>query len=498
MVPARVRNRVAAWLRALSDGYVFVDPADPHIKLTGPMIIRDLGETGMEFHAAGEDILSINKPYYIGIDGVSDAPRDEPLSGFDWDAPEPAVPQRTPLFETHQAMGARIIDFSGWEMPVRYAGVQDEHLAVRTAAGLFDVSHMGVFDFCGPNACGFLDLVTTNDVARLQVGESHYGYLLSPEAQVIDDVMIYRLEDERFMMVVNAANNDKDWQWLMAVDAGNVRIDLKRPWARLGCATEIRDLRAPESGRDQRVDLALQGPASRRILRALASDKETQYHLRRLRRTRVMQGKLAGFDLIIARTGYTGESRGYELFVHPDQAPALWEALMTAGEPLGLKPIGLAARDSLRIEAGLPLYGHELAGPLDLGPSEAGFAGYVKTYKPFFVGRRSYIEKERSRDSVVVRFQMVERGVRVPQQGDPVVSLKGRVIGKVTSCSTDAKGQLVGQAYIKISQATPGTTIALFQTARAWAGKPRDALSIDDRVQLHDRGVILRRFPKQK
>ena len=338
-------------------------------------------------------------------------------------------------------------------------------------------------------------MVTTNDVARLQVGESHYGYLLSPRAQVIDDVMIYRLEQERFMMVVNAANTDKDWQWLTAVDAGNVRIDLKRPWSRLGCATDMRNLHAAASGPDRRVDLALQGPGSRRILLALARDEETQYRLRRLRRTQAMQGRLADIDLIIARTGYTGERRGYELFVHPDQAPALWKTLMEVGEPLGLKPIGLAARDSLRIEAGLPLYGHELAGPLDLGPGEAGFSGYVKTYKPFFVGRRSYIEKEHVRDSVVVRFQMVERGVRVPQQGDPVVSLKGRVVGKVTSCSTDAEGQLVGQALVKIAQAAPGTTIALFQTTRAWAGKPRDALNIGDRVQLHDRGVILSRFP---
>jgi glycine hydroxymethyltransferase len=275
----------------------------------------------------------------------------------------------------------------------------------------------------------------------------------------------------------------------------------------LGCETAIRDLRAPEIGDERRVDLALQGPASRSILLALGGDQETLYRLRRLRRTEVMQGNLAahqdasqkglreGFHLIIARTGYTGESEGYELFVHPDQATSLWKALMAAGEPFGLKPIGLAARDSLRIEAGLPLYGHELAGPLNLGPGDANFAGYVKAYKPFFVGRRSFMAHEKERDSVVVRFRMVERGVRVPQQGDPVVSLKGRVIGQVTSCSIDTKGHLVGQAYIKTDHAQPGTTIALFQTARVWASKPRDALNVGDQIQLHDRGVILSRFP---
>jgi glycine hydroxymethyltransferase len=329
--------------------------------------------------------------------------------------------------------------------------------------------------------------------------------MLSPEAQVIDDVMIYRLEEARYMMVVNAANNDKDWAWLNAVNQGQVCIDLERPWTRVPCPTQIRDLRAPESGDEQRVDLALQGPASRSILMALGGDEETLHRLRRLHRTQVIRGFLGApstgsgqsFDLIIARTGYTGENWGYELYVHPDQTVALWEALLAAGEPFGLEPIGLAARDSLRIEAGLPLYGHELAGPLALGPGEASFSGYVKTHQPFFVGRGRYMAREQERDSVVARFRMVERGVRVPKQGDPVVSLKGHVIGKVTSCSIDTEGHLVGQAYIKKAHAEPDTPIAVFQTTRVWASKPRDALTVGDQVQLHDRGVILSRFRKR-
>jgi glycine hydroxymethyltransferase len=519
VVPAKVRNRIAAWLRALSDGYALVDPADPHFKLTGPVIIRDLGETELKIQVASQSPLETDKPYYIGIDGVADAPRGAALPEFAWPPTPDTTPgddagqdgrdtnqsRRTPLYQIHEKLGGRIIDFAGWEMPVRYAGVQEEHETVRTTAGLFDVAHMGVFDFRGPNACAFLDFVTTNDVSRLQVGQSQYGYLLSPAAQVIDDVLVYRLEEERYMTVVNAANNDKNWAWLNAVNEGQVCIDLERPWTRLACPTQIRDLRAPGTGDERRVDLALQGPASLRMLLALDGDEETLYRLRRLNRTEVMHGNLGGssasagqqFDLIIARTGYTGESRGYELFVHPGQAAALWEALMVAGEPFGLEPIGLAARDSLRIEAGLPLYGHELAGPLDLGPGDAAFAGYVKTYKPFFVGRRRYMAGEQERDSVVARFRMVERGVRVPKQGDPVVSLKGQVIGKVTSCSIDVQSRLVGQAYIKCSHAQPDTPIAVFQTTRVWASKPRDALNVGDRVQLHDRGVILRRFMKR-
>jgi len=498
VIPANVRYRVAAWLRALSDGYVLVDASDVHAKLPGPVIVRDLGETKMTIQETAESPLCHDKPYYIGLDGVTDLSQGEPLPEFAWRMVETGPARRTALYEIHKALGGRMVEFAGWEMPVRYTGVQEEHVAVRTTAGLFDVSHMGAFDFRGPNARAFLDLVTTNDVSRLEVGQSQYGYLLSPHARVIDDVMIYRLEDERYMMVVNASNNDKDWAWLNAVNRGEVCIDRKRPWTRITCPTEIRDLRAPETGEERRVDLALQGPRSRRILRALGGDEETLYRLRRMRRTEVIQGQLGGFDLIIARTGYTGEQRSFELFVHPDQLPLLWKALMAAGEPFGLVPVGLAARDSLRIEAGLPLYGHELAGPLDLGPGDAGFASYVKTYKPFFVGRRRYIADEQQRGGVVARFRMVERGVRVPQQGDPVVNLKGRVVGKITSCSIDTEGHLVGQVYIKTNHAEPDTPIAVFQTTRTWFSKPRHALNVDDRVQLHDRAVILSRFMKRQ
>jgi glycine hydroxymethyltransferase len=498
VVPTEVCNRVAAWLRALSDGYVLVDPDDPHVKLPGPVIVRQLGQTELTLQTDPECPIAATKPYYIGIDGLDGAPREQELPAFEWQEQEAEELKRTPLYEIHEKLGGRLVDFAGWEMPVRYDSVQDEHIAVRTAAGLFDVAHMGIFDFRGPHARASLEVMTTNDVGSLVVGQSQYGFLLSPEAHVIDDIMLYRLEEERYMMVVNAANNDKDWAWLNAANEGQVCIDCERPWVQVTFPTEIRDLRAPSTGDEQRVDLALQGPNSHRILKALGGKKKTRRRLRRLNRTEVMQGKLGGFDLIIARTGYTGEARSYELFVHPDQAAALWEALMEAGKKFGLRPVGLAARDSLRIEAGLPLYGHELAGPLDLGPADAGFASYVKTYKPFFVGRRSYLAREKERDSIVARFRMVERGVRVPQQGDPIVNLRGRVAGKITSCSIDTQGRLVGQGYINEKYTEPGTTVAVFQTTHAWSSKPRHALEFGDRVQLHDRAVILSRFMKRK
>ncbi len=498
LVTASKCRRVAQWLRALSDGYVRFDPDDEHAKLPGPVIVPDA--EGMppppdlaDFEPDQAPPLA-PKPYYIGLTVRNDPPQGKPLPPFTWQEPAQPPLRQTPLHAVHQELDGRMVEFAGWDMPIRYNGSFEEHLAVRQAAGLFDVAHMGVFDFRGPWAKSFLDLVTSNDVGALAVGQSHYSYLLAPDGVVIDDVMLYRIEDERFMLVVNAANNDKDWAWLNAVNRGEVRVDRERPWTRLGCSTEIRDLHAPEAGDERRVDLALQGPKARKILLGLDSDKSTRYDLRHLRRTEVMRGELGGFDLIVARTGYTGEPWGFELLVHPERAVELWRALMQVGQTWGLQPIGLGARDSLRIEAGLPLYGHELAGSLDLGPGDAGFASYVKTYKPFFVGRRAFMAHEAERDSVVVRFRLIERGVRVPQQGDPVVSLKGRVVGLVTSCSLDREGHLVGQAYLHQNYTEPGTILAIFQTTRSWAGKPKTELKLGDRVQLHDRAVVLNRF----
>ena len=498
VVSAAKCRRAAAWLRALSDGYVRVDPHDVYAKLPGPVVVRDLDQTDLAMAMTQGEAIANDKPYYIGLSTNGDALKGEPLPIFNWKAPEEQPVQRTPLYDRHQALGARLVNFAGWEMPVRYERGYKEHLAVRQSAGLFDVAHMGVFDFCGTSAKSFLEQVTTNDVIALAVGQSHYSYLLGPDGVVIDDDMLYRIEDERFMMVVNASNNDKDWAWLDAVNQGQVCIDSARPWVRLSCPTRIRNLCAPESGDERRVDLSLQGPNAFKILQALTAKKNTRRALRRLQRTKVMRGKLGGFDLIISRTGYTGELCSFELFVHPERAAALWDKLIEAGEPFGLKPIGLGARDSLRIEAGLPLYGHELAGPLNLGPGDADYSSYVKTHKPFFIGRQAFIDHETKRNSVVIRFRMIERGVRVPKQGDPLVSLKGRVIGLVTSCSIDREGHLVGQAYVKKAYAEPEMIMAVFQTTRSWSGKPKSALKVGDRVQLHDRAVVLGRFMKCK
>jgi glycine hydroxymethyltransferase len=299
-------------------------------------------------------------------------------------------------------------------------------------------------------------------------------------------------------MVVNAANVAKDWAWIEAVRAGQVQIDAGRPWSiALGTETvQVRDLSSGSPAGDARAILALQGPKSRDILLSLLDDDPLlRERLPELKRTEITHGRLAGFDLYLARTGYTGEPIGFELFVHPAAAPALWHTLLEEGEPLGLQPVGLAARDSLRIEAGLPLYGHELAGPMDLNPADAGFGAYVKLYKPFFVGKAQYLAHEEQREARLVRFQFVEENARMPHQGDVVVNRKGRVVGAVTSCSIDTEGRLTGLAYVQNRHAVKGTRLGIFQVdAHRWTSTPLTKLKTGDQVLLHDDIVVVRRF----
>ena len=513
LIQKSAESRVAHWLRALSDGYVVMDPDDLYAKAPGPVVIRRLRHEAAEEWAekppaAGmfdEETVgwAFHKPYWVGQRARAEAPGGlEAMPSFEWQAPEAGPLQRTSLYDLHVALGARMVPFAGWEMPVRYDSVQEEHLAVRRAAGLFDVSHMGLFQFTGDNVYLFLNTVTANDVSLLKVGQAQYSFLLDPEGHVIDDVYVYRLEKNRYWMVVNAANNDKAWAWLNAVREGRVRIDPERPWSwALGTETvSIRDMRDPAGGSEMRVQLALQGPRSREILLALLGPDETLVEpLIEMKRNEILHGRLAGYDLYLARTGYTGEPMAFELFVHPAAAPALWRALLETGRSFGLKPAGLGARDSLRIEAGLPLYGHELAGPLDLNPADAGFDPYVKLYKPFFVGKAAYVAHEQKRQARLIRFEMEEERGRVPRQGDVVVNRKGRVVGAVTSASVDSEGRLMGLAYVQKQVSARGTRLGVFQLdARSWAEKPLNELKAGDRVQLHDSMTVISRFLNKK
>ncbi len=490
-----------AWLRDLSDGYIAFDD-DPRRKLPGPVVIAPSAMDPVQKNCDDEPVLGTargpSKPYFVGIpEGAGEA-----LPPFAWQEKESTELKRTPVYEVHQQLGGRLVPFAGWEMPVQYSSIMDEHLATRQAAGLFDVAHMGVYQAEGPEAASFLDSVCGNDIGGLAVGESCYAHFMDPDAAVIDDTLVYRRDAEKFLVVVNASNDDKDWAWLNAVKDGKVRVDNQRPWTRaFGQNVILRNLRDPKEGDDQRVDIALQGPKSRQILLALGVDEKTRKQIMALKRTQLCEALVGGFDLVVSRTGYTGEKIAFELFVHPQKAAELFRALLKVGEPMGLKPVGLGARDSLRTEAGLPLYGHEMGvgsgkrGYPDLSVAEGGFGSYVKIYKPWFIGREAYLERERSRKGVVVRFRFGEKGVRMAHPGDPVMDKRGKVIGWVTSCAMDSEGFLLGQAFVDLKNAEVGTMIYIIQSAPDKAGKAPAKLSIGDRATLPNQVVIISRFP---
>jgi glycine hydroxymethyltransferase len=478
----------ATWLRDLSDGYVAFDP-DVTRRIPGPVIVTESSSPPVT-HAEGQPIAS-HKPYFIG----KQASEGKTLPEFQWEEHEGGVMRRTPLYETHRTLGAKMVPFAGWEMPVWYTSVVEEHIATRQAAGLFDVTHMGVFQVEGKLASAFLDSVCANDIAGLAPGVSCYTHFLDPDSNVIDDLLVYRRGNEKYLVVVNASNDDKDWAWLNAVLRGDVLIDRAQPAVRaFGHGAVLRNLRDTHEGADMRVDLALQGPKSLDILLALGVDELTRIKITALKRTRLCEAVVGGLDLVVSRTGYTGEKMAFELFVHPDKATTLWNALLAVGQPMGLKACGLGARDSLRTEAGLPLYGHEMSGKLGLGVAEAGFGSYVKMYKPWFIGRTAMMTRERTRKGVVARFRFNDKSVRMAHTGDPVLDGKGRMIGTVTSCAIDSEGYLTGQAYVEIKSAVDGTPIWIFQGASKATGKAPTELKSGDRFMLPTPATIISRF----
>lgn len=509
LIAKDAETRVVHWLRDLSDGFVCMDLDDPFVKSPGPVVVRRLPHEDAYAWEMRPPAVSdfekdtigwaLHKSYWIGQKARADAPGGlQALPPFTWTPPASAPLRRTRLYEQHRKLGAKMAPFAGYEMPIQYASVLEEHQAVRNQAGLFDVSHMGLFEFSGENVHLFLNNVTTNDISALKVGGSHYSYLLAPDGRVIDDVWVYRLDKERYWMVVNAANNAKDWAWLEAVRTARVLIDPARPWSRaLGCESVlIRDLRDPQWGAEQRAQLALQGPRSRDILLALAGDDDVAMSERLLdmQRTEIIGGTLAGYDLWLARTGYTGEPMAFEIFVHPDRLSAFWHDLLRVGSAFGLKPCGLAARDSLRIEAGLPLYGHELAGPLALNPADAGFAPYVKLSKPFFVGKAAYVAHEAKRQARLARFAVNEDHGPMLGQGDVVVNKKGRVVGYVTSCSINGQGRQVGLCFVQDPHWQRGTSLDIYRRGKGWESRSLDDLQPGDRIQLPAGITIIERF----
>lgn len=489
-VEANDAGLAGSWLQNLSTAYTVFDK-DLCKKIPGPIKVSVVEP--VEFPLISTDSISHTKPYFIGMPAEEDKAA---LPEFTWIEPENEVLKKTPLNEVHKAIGAKMIAFAGWEMPVWYSSVLEEHNAVRTAAGLFDVTHMGVFQAEGEDAALFLDSVCANDILSLRIGDSCYTHFLDQHANVIDDLLVYRRNQYKYLVVVNAANEEKDWAWLNAVKDGIVCIDCDRPWAvSFGRNVILRNLKDPKEGLDMRVDIALQGPLSQDILLNLVSECDGR-RIQRLKRTQLCERMVAGLDVVISRTGYTGEYMCFELFVHPDHATELWNTLMEAGEPLGLKPCGLGARDSLRTEAGLPLYGHEMGGEFNLGVSEAGFMGFVKTNTPWFIGRSAYIKQEMQRQGVVIRFRFEDKGVRMAHHGDPIIDSKGKYIGKVTSCAIDQDGYLTGQAFVDKKYTVEGTSIYIYQSAPDIKLKAPAQLTSGDKVVLPTHAKVIARFLK--
>ncbi len=488
-VPSAKVGLIGTWLRDLSDGYMSFNLNGEKdfsaSRMPGPFVVADVKKKDVRVGALPLNVkaLSVAKPYFIGI---SSPVEKDALSSFQWNEVEGEM-RKTKLNQVHRDLGGRMVPFAGWEMPVVYTSIFEEHLATRQAAGLFDVSHMGVYDVRGADAASFLDTVCGNDCGGLMPGESLYTHFLTPDADVIDDTLVYRRGFDNYLVVVNASNDDKDRTWLESVRDGKVKIDNARPYARtFGYEAAIRNLRDPKSGNDMRVDIALQGPKSRDTLLAMGVDSETRARIMKLKRTELCDAVVGGFDLIVSRTGYTGEKMAFELFVHPERAVDFWNAVMKTGEQFGVKPIGLGARDSLRTEAGLPLYGHEMGlgsianalgrgdlaptmGMRDLGVAEGGFGSYVKPYKPYFIGREAYVAREKERKGVVIRFTFDEQRTRMAHNGDPVVVSTGstggdmKQIGFVTSCAIDSARFITGQAYVQLAYAKEGTVIGVNQ-----------------------------------
>ncbi len=314
---------------------------------------------------------------------------------------------RTPLYDIHQSLGARMRPFGGFEMPVQYSGIMEEHRAVRNEAGLFDVSHMGEFIVSGPGAEALVQKVATNNAEKLAPGRAMYTVMCTEDGGIIDDLLVYKLAEEQFMLVVNAANVEKDLNWLHHQDAGNARIE------NVSADTAL---------------LALQGPNSLTIAEeatGLSLADLTYYHFR----SPDPEAFFGSERAVISATGYTGE-KGFELYCDAAQAQTIWDAVMEAGQPHGLKPAGLGARDTLRIEAGYCLYGNDITE--ETNPLEAGLGWLVKLDKGPFIGRDALIEiKEDGPARRLIGFLMEDRGI--PRKDYPIASPDGDRIGTVTS-----------------------------------------------------------------
>lgn len=360
--------------------------------------------------------------------------------------------KKTALNGTHRRMGAKMVDFGGWEMPLQYSGILDEHRAVRSAAGLFDVSHMGEIVITGAEAGALADYVTTNAVGKLQLGQAQYSGLLYEHGGFADDILIHKVADHQYFLCVNASNQAKDFEHIANVGRFKATVELAS---------------------DRYSQLAIQGPRALAVLQKVTSTDLSgigYYHF--------VDGELDGVRARIARTGYTGED-GFELYFGPENSERVWNDLLNAGQEFGIKPCGLGARNTLRLEAGMALYGHEIHATIT--PFEAGLNWIVKLDKGEFIGRAALAQQKRTGITrKLIGFEMTGRGIG---RDDYEVFADGAPAGWVTSGGpSPTLNKNIGLCYLPIAQAQAGRPIQIIIR-----GQPVDAVTV--RMPFYKRAV---------
>jgi aminomethyltransferase len=345
--------------------------------------------------------------------------------------PATAELRKTALNSRHRQLGAKMVNFGGWEMPLEYSGILAEHEAVRTRAGLFDVSHMGEIEIRGAQALDLVQQVSCNNAAKLVVGQAHYSGLMTERGTFVDDLLVHKISDTHYLLCVNAANQDHDFEHVRANNKSDAKVEDAGP---------------------RYSQLAIQGPKAKEILQRL-----TPVSLDSIRYYHFAFGQVGGVDCLIARTGYTGED-GFEIYFDPGHSEKLWDELMKAGEPAGLLPCGLGARNTLRLEAGMCLYGHEIDETTT--PFEAGLGWICKLDKGRFLGSNVLNEQKRCGiDRRLVGFEMLDK--RIGRDGYPVL-IDGREAGRVTSGGpAPFLKKNIGMAYVPSTTGTAGTKLEI-------------------------------------
>ena len=345
----------------------------------------------------------------------------------------------TPFTEKHIALGAKMHEFAGYNMPIEYSGIIDEHLTVCRAVGVFDVSHMGEFWVKGPNALPFLQKVTSNDVSTLVPGKVQYTCFPNETGGIVDDLLVYQYEPEKYLLVVNAANMEKDWNWCVSHNTEGAEL---------------------ENASDRMAQLAVQGPLAIQTLQKL-----TPIDLSAIPYYHFTHGEFAGEpDVIISNTGYTGAG-GFELYFYPEAAQKIWDAVFEAGAEFGIKPAGLGARDTLRLEMGFCLYGNDLDDTTS--PIEAGLGWITKFVEGKNFINRPQLEKQKKEGVTrkLVGFEMIDRGI--PRHGYQLYTTEGELIGSVTSGTMSPMRKIgIGMGYVKPEYAKPGTEICVDMRGR--------------------------------